>query len=155
MPYVMVPVPEEHVEEAMEAVLRIVRHARLSPWDQVAMTPFFLGLDESAKALLSLVSRATTVGKQISQAGAADRMEVTQREILGIVRDVNARAQDEDRPPLLIPQEATETLPNGRTRKVAIIAANADVAALVQVAEKSEMDAHSGAEPRPDGGLSG
>lgn len=155
MPYVMVPVPEEHVEEAMEAVLRIVRNARLAPWDQVSMTPFFLGLDESAKALLSLVARATTVGKQISQAGAADRLEVTQREVLGIVRDVNARAQEDDRPPLLMPQEATETLPNGRTRKVAIIATNAEVAAMVQVAEKSELEFPGGAEPRPDGGLAG
>ncbi len=27
MPYVMVPVPEEHVQEAMEAVLRIIARA--------------------------------------------------------------------------------------------------------------------------------
>jgi hypothetical protein len=155
MPYVMVPVPEEHVEEAMEAVLRIARNARLTPWDQESMTEFFFELDESAKALLSLVSRATTAGKQISQSGAADRMEVTQREILGIVRDINLRAHEEDRPALLMPQEATETLPNGRTRTVAIIATNADSASMVQVAEKSELGAPTRREPQPDGGLNG
>jgi hypothetical protein len=139
MPYVMVPVPEEHVEEAMEAVLRITRNARLAPWDQEAMHTFFASLDESAKALLSLVSRATAAGKQISQAGAADRLEVTQREILGIVRDVNQQAQNQERAPLLVPQEAAETLPNGRTRAVAVITTNPEVAALVQVAERSEL----------------
>ena len=59
MGYVMVPVPEEHVEEAMEAVLRITRQSRLTPWDQDTMNAFFSELDESAKALLSLVARAT------------------------------------------------------------------------------------------------
>lgn len=149
MGYVMVPVPEEHVEEAMEAVLRIARQARLIPWDQPSMTEFFVELDEGAKALLSLVSRAAVAGRQISQAGAADRMEVTQREVLGIVRDINVRATEESRPALLATQEATETLPNGRTRLVAIIATNPQIAALVQEAERSELTAE-GTAPHPD-----
>ncbi|NLD75445.1 MAG: hypothetical protein GX643_02140 [Acidimicrobiales bacterium] len=152
MPYVMVPVPEEHVEEALEAVLRITRDARLTKWDQEAMNGFFADLDESAKALLSLVSRATVANKQISQAGAADRMEVTQREVLGIVRDVNHQAKEINRPPLLISQEATETLPNGRTRNVAIISTNKEAALFVQSAEKDEIQGAAGAGPAPEGG---
>lgn len=152
MGYVMVPVPEEHVEEAMEAVLRIARQARLIPWDQPSMTEFFIELDEAAKALLSLVSRAVAAGRQISQAGAADRMEVTQREVLGIVRDVNHQAKEINRPPLLISQEATETLPNGRTRNVAIISTNKEAALFVQSAEKDEIQGAAGAGPAPEGG---
>ena len=155
MPYVMVPVPEEHVEEAMEAVLRITRNARLTPWTQEAMNSFFAQLDESAKALLSLVARATTAGRQISQAGASDRLEITQREILGIVRDVNLQAQNEERGPLLISQEATETLPNGRTRPVAVITSNPEVAAYVQVSERSELADQNRGDSEPSGGLAG
>ncbi|HRA34428.1 MAG TPA: hypothetical protein PK748_05855, partial [Acidimicrobiales bacterium] len=107
MGYVMVPVPEEHVEEAMEAVLRITRQSRLTPWDQDTMNAFFSELDESAKALLSLVARATVANRQISQAAAADRLEVTQREVLGIVRDVASRALEDEHPALLLAQEAT------------------------------------------------
>lgn len=155
MPYVMVPVPEEHVEEAMEAVLRITRNARLTPWTQEAMNSFFAQLDESAKALLSLVARATTAGKQISQAGASDRLEITQREILGIVRDINLQAQNEDHSALLLPQEATETLPNGRTRPVAVITSNPEVAGYVQVAERSELGTRTSGSADGPGGLSG
>lgn len=139
MPYVMVPVPEEHVEEAMEAVLRITRAARLTPWDEPAMIVFFEDLDESAKALLSLIARATLARAQVSQAAAADRLEVSQREILGIVRDVNHRALAQERGSLLVNQEATETLPNGRTRSVAIISTNHEVATFVHAAEQYEL----------------
>ncbi len=151
MPYVMVPVPEEHVEEAMEAVLRITRNSRLKPWDEAAMADFFSELDEAAKALLSLVARATAANRQIAQASAADRMEVTQREVLGIVRDINLRAQELSHPFVVINQEATETLPNGRTRPVAIIATSHELAAMITAAEQAEL-----ANPdRPTGGQTG
>lgn len=139
MGYVMVPVPEEHVEEAMEAVLRITRSARLTPWDQESMDEFWAGLDEGAKALASLVARATLANRQISQASAADRMEVTQREILGIMRDVNHRAHDIERPAVLMVQEATETLANGRTRPVSIVSTNVALAPLIQQAEQNDL----------------
>ena len=139
MGYVMVPVPEEHVEEAMEAVLRITRQSRLTPWDQDTMNAFFSELDESAKALLSLVARATVANRQISQAAAADRLGITQRKVLGIVRDVASRALEDEHPALLLAQEATETLPNGRTRAVSIIATNQELAALIQAAEQAEL----------------
>ncbi|MCB0988503.1 MAG: hypothetical protein H6519_01480 [Microthrixaceae bacterium] len=139
MGYVMVPVPEEHVEEAMEAVLRITRQARLVPWDQDSVDLFFAAQDESAKALLSLVARATIANRQIAQAAAADRLEVTQREILGIVRDVNHQAHEDGRAPVLLVQEATETLPNGRTRPVSIVSTNISLASLLQAAEQGEL----------------
>ncbi|MGB3054819.1 MAG: hypothetical protein WBB52_08220 [Acidimicrobiales bacterium] len=139
MGYVMVPVPEEHVEEAMEAVLRITRSARLTPWDQDSMDAFWTQLDEGAKALASVVARATLANRQISQAAAADRMEVTQREILGIVRDVNHRAHEEERPAVLMVQEATETLANGRTRPVSIVSTNVSLAPLIQLAEQNDL----------------
>ena len=118
----------------MEAVLRITRQSRLTPWDQDTMNAFFSELDESAKALLSLVARATVANRQISQAAAADRLEV-----LGIVRDVASRALEDEHPALLLAQEATETLPNGRTRAVSIIATNQELAALIQAAEQAEL----------------
>ena len=71
MPYVMVPVPEEHVQEAMEAILRITRQAQLNPWDAESIDQFFRAEDEPSKALLTLVARASRDGKQLTSTATA------------------------------------------------------------------------------------
>ncbi len=151
MPYVMVPVPEEHVQEAMEAILRITRQALLTPWDDASIDEFFRAADEPSKALLSLIARATLAGKQLSQASVADALELSQREIVGMMREINDVARDDDRPAVLAHQEITETLPNGRTRTVAVITTTTEYAQFIQDAEKAEL-AEGG---DPLGGLPG
>jgi hypothetical protein len=151
MPYVMVPVPEEHVQEAMEAVLRITRQGRLTPWDQTSIDAFFRAADEPSKALLSLIARATLAGRQLSQAGVADALELSQRDIVGMMREINDGARDEGRPAVLAHQEITETLPNGRTRMVAVITTTVEYAQFIQDAEKAELAEGSD----PLGGLPG
>ncbi len=37
MPYVMVPVPEEHVEDVMQFILRAMARASIEPWDQPSL----------------------------------------------------------------------------------------------------------------------
>lgn len=151
MPYVMVPVPEEHVQEAMEAILRITRQAQLNPWDAESIDQFFRAEDEPSKALLSLVARASRAGKQLSQVTVADTIELSQREVVGMMREINDLARAADRPPLLVHEEVTETLPNGRTRLSAVISIDPEYAQLIQDAEKAEL-AETG---HPLGGLPG
>jgi hypothetical protein len=151
MPYVMVPVPEEHVQEAMEAVLRIIRQGRLTPWDDDSIDGFFRAADEPSKALLSLVARATLAGRQLTQVAVADTLELSQREIVGMMREINDLAREDNRPPLLAHQEITETLPNGRTRVAAVMSMPPDCAQFIQDAEKAEL-AEGG---HPLGGLPG
>ena len=48
MPYVMVPVPEEHVQDVMQFVVRMASQATLEPWTQEALGELFDEIDEAA-----------------------------------------------------------------------------------------------------------
>lgn len=141
MPYVMVPVPEEHVEEVMTFVLRAVARASIEDWDADSMTQFFNDVDEPSRALMSVVARATLAGKELSEPETADMIELSRRETLGILRELNDLARDitPPRPMVLIQRTVTDTLPNGHTRERRVLAMAEEVAQLVQEAERKEL----------------
>lgn len=139
MPYVMIPVPEEHVEEAMSAVLRIISRGRLVEWDSESVTQLFDEVDESARALLAITARSMKAGKPISQSGASDFTQLSQRELFGIMREINERAAADSRPAILVNQSTTETLPNGRVRETRVFSMADDVAEWIREAEKADL----------------
>lgn len=139
MPYVMVPVPEEHVEEAMAAVLRIINKGRLTEWDPETVSDFFQALDEPSRALLGNVARAQAAGKDLPQRTAADMIELTERELMGIMREVNERSSEEARPTILMNVAVNETLPNGRTREARVFRMENQLAEWVREAEKRDL----------------
>lgn len=139
MPYVMIPVPEEHVEEAMSAVLRIISRGRLEDWDAEGIHKLFQEVDESARALLAITARSMKSGKPVTQVAAAEFTQLTQRELLGIMREVNDLAAADDRPALLSNQAASETLPNGRVRETRVFSMPDDVAEWIREAEKADL----------------
>lgn len=142
MGYVMVPVPEEHVEEAMSMILRIVTRARLADWEQADVTAMFEDVDEPTRSVLSAVSRSSIAGTTLSDHQIAESIEIPQRELLGIVRELNERAQAASRHPLIVVRQETETLPNGRTRESRILSMDTDLAALIREAELAERAAN-------------
>lgn len=139
MPYVMIPVPEEHVEEAMSAVLRIISRGRLVEWDAASVKQLFDDVDESARALLAITARAMQAGKPVNQNAAAEFTQLSQRELLGIMRELNDRAAADSRPVVLTNQSASETLPNGRVRETRVFLLSEDVAEWVREAEKADL----------------
>lgn len=147
MGYVMVPVPEEHVEEAMQVVLRIASRARQAPWDQAGVTEVFLKVDEPTKSVLSTVARAASASGSIADTKVAEAIELPQREVLGIVREVNERVQSDGRPSLVVIKMDSEVLPNGRTREARLLLMDTEVAALVAQAERDEASSSSDALP--------
>jgi predicted ATP-dependent protease len=139
MPYVMVPVPEEHVQDVMQFVLREVAKASLEPWDEGSVSKLFHEVDEEGRSLLAYAARATISGKELSEADAADRLQLRQREIAGIVRDLNDRAVNANRPNVVGTRVVTETLPNGRTVDKRVLWMSEEVAPLVHNAERAEL----------------
>ncbi len=142
MGYVMVPVPEEHVEEAMTLILRIAARSRQVPWDQEAVEAVFQEADEPTKSVLSAVSRAVAAGTTPVDHQLAESIELQQREVLGIIRELNELAAAQGRPPLVIVRMETVTLPNGRTREQRILDMNAEVTPLLREAERAELEAN-------------
>jgi hypothetical protein len=139
MPYVMVPVPEEHVQDVMQFILREVAKASLEPWEEDSVTQLFHEVDEESRSLLAYAARAAVTGKEISEAEAADLMQLRQREMAGIIRDLNERASKANRSPLLTTRTVTEQLPNGRTVDKRVLWMSEEVAPLVHNAECAEL----------------
>jgi hypothetical protein len=94
MPYVMVPVPEEHVQDVMQFILREMAKASLEPWDSESVSELFHEVDEAGRSLLAYTARASMSGTDITEAQAADMMQLRQREVAGIVRDLNERTTE-------------------------------------------------------------
>jgi hypothetical protein len=139
MPYVMVPVPEEHVQAVMQFVLREVAKASLEPWDQESVSELFRDVDEESRSLLAYAARATISGREISEAEAADLVQLRQREMAGIMRDLNERAAKANRPALVSTRTVTEALPNGRTLEKRVVWLSEELAPLVHSAERAEL----------------
>ena len=141
MGFVMVPVPEEHVEEAMTMILRISARARLKDWDQAALSELFHQLDEPSKSVLSVVGRATLAKKAIDDVAVSEAIEFTRREVLGITRELNEQANASGYPALIVVRQEVETLPNGRTREQRLFSMTTELALLVREAEQEELRA--------------
>ena len=139
MPYVMVPVPEEHVQDVMQFILREVAKASLQPWDDESVSELFHDVDEASRSLLAYTARASMSGTDITEAQAADMMQLRQREVAGMVRELNERATKANRPTLVVTRLVNETLPNGRTTEKRVIWMSDDVAPLVRDAERAEL----------------
>jgi hypothetical protein len=138
MPYVMVPVPEEHVEEVMQFVLRAVARASVQPWDLEGISQLWDEVDELSRALLSYVSRATVADKDLAEGDVAAMMQLSVRETIAIMREVNEVARQSDRPNLIFPRTVAERLPNGRTMEKRVLFMEDDVADLLRQAEEAE-----------------
>jgi hypothetical protein len=139
MRYVMVPVPEEHVQDVMQFVLREVAKASQLPWDEDSVTELFRVVDEASRSLLAYTARAIMSGSDITEVQVADMMQLRQREVAGIIRDLNERASKASRPNLVTTRVVNETLPNGRSVEKRVLSMSDDVAPLLQKAERAEL----------------
>jgi predicted ATP-dependent protease len=139
VPYVMVPVPEEHVQDVMQFILREVAKASQEPWDEESVGTLFREADEASRSLLAYTARASMSGTDLTEGQAADMMQLRPREVAGIVRELNERAAKANRPSLLVARTVTETLPNGRTTEKRILWMSDDIAPFVRDAERAEL----------------
>lgn len=139
MPYVMVPVPEEHVEEVMQFILRAIARAALEPWDAEAITSVFEEVDEASRSLLAFVARAALEGTDLADAEAARKLQLTVRETAGIMNELIAATREANRPNLISSRSVTERLPNGRMTDKRVLQMEPEVAELVRAAEQAEL----------------
>lgn len=147
----MVPVPEEHVQEAMALILRLTARANLEPWDLESVGTLFNSVDEPTRSVLSAVSRATLAKGAVPDTEASASIEMTQREVLGICRELNEQAQEHNRPGLVVVKQENEVLPNGRSRERRMLSIDRTVAELVREVEREELASSAGERPGPAG----
>jgi hypothetical protein len=139
MPYVMMPVPEEHVEEVMQFILRAIAKASIEPWDADSINAVYTDVDEASRSLLAFVARAAVDGRELIDADAARKIQMTVRETAGIMNELNILTRDSNRPALINVRVASERQPNGRVTERRVLQMDADVADFVRAAEQAEI----------------
>ena len=110
MPYVMVPVPEEHVEDVMQFILRAIARASIVPWDEASLGETYHEVDETTRSLLAFVARAEAEGKELDSGTAARQIQMTPREVNGILNELQTMTRDANRPPLVVVRVAPQRL---------------------------------------------
>jgi hypothetical protein len=135
----MVPVPEEHVEAVMQFTLRSIAQAALEDWDAENLTNLWNEIDEASRSVLSFTARAAAVGEELDSTQAARQMQVTPREVLGIVNELNNLARNANRPGLIVARSTTERLPNGRTVEKRVLGMTPEIAEVIRDVERSDL----------------
>ncbi len=139
MPYVMMPVPEEHVEAVMQFVLRAVARASIKPWDAESVAQIFEEVDESTRSLLAFVARAALENGELADVDAARMLQITVREVAGIMNELVALTRGAERANLISSRTFTEKLPNGRSKSKRVFLMEPEIAAFVGAAEQAEL----------------
>ena len=146
MPYVMVPVPEEHVVDVMQHVTRLVARASRLPWDQDAVEQTFLKADEGAPlAALPGVPCGRSPTRSSRPIDAMHALELKMRDLAGILGPIDEAAKADNRPPLVEMRMGERSAPGGRTRSVRILVMDAAAAEMVRAAERKDREL----EPHP------
>ncbi len=85
-------------------------------------------------------SRAAAAdGSDLDAAEAARKIQLTVRESLGIMNELNVISRDENRPNLITARMVTDRLPNGRVSEKRVLNMEPEVAELVKAAEQAEL----------------
>jgi hypothetical protein len=141
MPYVMVPVPEEHVLEVMGVVMRLAaRRSHDEPpkaWDQEAVTEFFAKANEPTRGLLSFLAHPKRAGQEVIPPDIARALELEASEVSGLMGPLNREFRKANRVPLFESRVGIETSPGGRTLKRRRLKMDGENARMVRAAEQA------------------
>jgi len=141
MPYVMVPVPEEHVLEVMGVVLRLAaRRSHDEPpkaWDQDAVNEFFAKANEPTRGLLSFLASRRRAGKEFIPPDIARGLDLETSEVSGLLGPLNREFRRSNRNPLLESRVLVETAPNGRSLKRRRLKMRPEYAEMIRAAEQT------------------
>ena len=127
------------MQDVMQFILREVAKASLEPWDEESVSTLFHDIEEEGRSLLAYRGPGDRQRQGDLEAEAAALLQLRPREMAGLVRDINERAAQANRPNLVFPRMVTETLPNGRTIDKRVLAMSDELAPLVRSAERAEL----------------
>lgn len=89
MTWVMVPVPEELAPQVEVLLIQLRFRAEVPQWDESLMSDHLASLAEEPRAVLSTVAARVIAGSPIEDVQLAEQLQVSVREVFGLVRDAN------------------------------------------------------------------
>ena len=135
VPYVMVPVPEEHVTEVLRYVVRLTVDAPaepLEPWDEDAVVQLFNEASPPTQALLSYLAHPGRAGVELRPKDVADGLGLQQSDVPGIIGPLNRQCRRARRPPLVESRAVTVTSRTGKHVKRRTLVMHDDIAGMVR-----------------------
>lgn len=135
MPYVMVPVPEEHERDVHQMVLRLTLSAALNKWDPASVRRLLEDSSDNGRSVLLAVARGCSEGSFVSEHTIAELLGLSPNEVVELAMEVNAVCQANTWPALLLMKSDMEDQPDGSRRLVRRFMIGADPGRLVLDAE--------------------
>lgn len=102
MPYVMVPVPEEHEQAFTQELVQLSLRESLNAWDRSVLGPFLGGLGNSDRSLVSTLALASVEGRRLTRSQVAGAIGVEIDVLSSMVDDLNARSKELSQPFLVL-----------------------------------------------------
>jgi hypothetical protein len=136
MPYVMVPVPEEHVSAVLALVLRLSEGGDepLMEWDQEALSGFVAETGEPARAILAFLADPARADTEVGTREVARALGVERAELSGILGPLNRRCRKAGRVPLFERRVHSVVSPRGRAVKHRFLVMPEKTAEMVRAA---------------------
>lgn len=110
MPYVLVPVPEEHEDELMEEVLKMSLRERLSAWDAEPLRALVGELEPSSRRLVTMLVEVSVDNRRLSETEVATSLGIDVVELKEMVEAINSRCRAQSLPYLVLtaPQQGPD-----------------------------------------------
>jgi hypothetical protein len=106
--YVMVPVPEDLVDEVTTFTLTLAAKAALREWTDEAVVDFYEGADPPSRNLMVAAARAVAEGDELTEEEVAKAAGLGLREVVGIVRELGERGAKLKLPAIVISVEVDD-----------------------------------------------
>jgi hypothetical protein len=147
MPYVMVPVPEEHVLEVMRYVMRLSRSTEegTDEWDSESVERLFEEANELSRSLISYLAHPARAGQEVSPPEIAEALELQLSDFAGILGPLSRQFRKLNKVPLFDSRVVNATTPSGRQVKKRTLSMSEDLAQMVRGAESAVRER----EPHP------
>jgi hypothetical protein len=139
MPYVMVPVPEEHVLDVMRLVLRRSRAQEpLMEWDSESVSEFLVDSDDDTRAIVLFVARATLVEEAIRIPGLSEALGLPVSTVLPAMGAANKRSLAAGRERILLMRSEAAVADDGTVTRVEEFAMPGRLAAMIVETDGSQ-----------------
>ena len=134
----MVPVPEEHVSDVMQYIVRLQKQSgpELQEWEEDGMFQLFLEADEATRSVLSFLALPRRSGTEVEPHEIAEALELRTQDLTGILGPLQKKVKRVlRRTPLVRSSTSVSHAPDGRPIRRRVYVMSDEIARMVRAAE--------------------
>lgn len=141
MPYVMVPVPEEHEAELLEEIMRLSLASYMKKWDIDQVRSVMAVLSPQERSFVVAVARYSSIGEPGEMSAIADELGTQGEDLIALREQLNGVCRENSFPELMLFDPTVESLPDGSRKARNVFAIARPVARMVLVVAEESASA--------------